>query len=230
MSVILRTIQAFPRGRTTEELLALTAARFDRQARMALVADLEALAFEGRVRLRQDGRWVASVPPILHTGPVDKAVSADPSFLRGAPFQRQPAPVSIEVNDAARDLPDPRALLRYWRSALRADPRGAISEVVDRHGAVWHLISGQGPLVPGDGQELKLSLPLDGLSPDFRTALLRREGYENALALGWPLAIGRRMGITAIWPVGLLAASWTRTAETLDHGLARPSHPPLPHP
>lgn len=216
MSLILRTIQAFPRGRTTEELLALTASSFDRKARMALVSELEGLAAEGRVRLRPDGRWIASEPPRQTIRPNTSVAKLDPSLLRAAPFQRETTAVVAQPQEETRDLPDPRALLRYWRSALRADPRGAIVEVIDRHGAVWHLISGQGPLVPELGQELKLSLPLDGLAPDFRTALLRREGNENALALGWPLAIGKRSGVTAIWPVGLLAASWTRIGETLE--------------
>lgn len=112
--------------------------------------------------------------------------------------------------------PDPRALLRYWRSALRADPRGAIVEMPDRHGATWHLVSGKGPLVPGDSQDRMLSLPLDGLSPEFRTALLRREGNENGLALGWPLAVGRKSGVAAIWPIGLLSASWSRQGDRLE--------------
>ncbi len=215
VSSTLSTIQAFPRGRTTEELLVLLGVSFDPSARMATVAELERFAAEGRIRRNPNGRWVPVTPPApqrdTHT-----EQSLSQTILRGAPFQRATRDLSASSEEDGPKKINPKALLRYWRSALRADPRGAITETIDRHGAVWHLISGKGSLVPDVGKELVLSLPLDGLSPDFRTALLRREGEENALAIGWPLAIGRRSGVTAIWPVGLLAAEWRRRDGMLE--------------
>ncbi len=214
-SVILRTIQAFPRGRTTEELLVLLGVSFDPSARTATLAELERFATEGRIRRTAIGRWVPAVPPSRQAVPQQGQLLSQ-TTLRAAPFQRHSRDVSAsEETEEARRV-NSKALLRYWRSALRADPRGAITEVTDRHGEVWHLISGKGPLVPETGKELVLSLPLDGISPAFRTALLKREGEENALAIGWPLAIGRRSGVTAIWPVGLLSAEWQRNDGQLE--------------
>lgn len=107
------------------------------------------------------------------------------------------------------------ALLRYWRSALRADPRGATTQVDDKHGIEWSLISGRGPMVPGENEVLSIEIDLDALDPAFREALVRREGHENALAVGWPISVGRRGGVPIFQPVGLLAAAWERTGEQL---------------
>lgn len=221
MSVILRTIQSFPRGRTTEEILALLGTGFDRSARMATLAELDSLTAEGRVRLLPNGRWVPT-GPISRRSPTDTAARQDPGSerLRAAPFQRFAHDVPGNTEQDEADRIDPKALLRYWRSALRADPRGAITEAKDRHGTSWHLVSGKGPLVPSSGQEVLLTLPLDGLSHDFRTALLRREGHENALAVGWPIAVGRKSGVAAIWPVGLLSAQWQRRDLMLEIRIA----------
>ena len=199
--------------------MVLLGASFDASARMATLAEMERLVAEGRVHRSANGRWMPAVATVRSSQrSADRPQSE--TLLRAAPFQRSHRDVAGGTEMEETQAINPRALLRYWRSALRADPRGSISEVVDRHGAVWHLISGKGPLVPDEGRELVLSIPLDGLSPDFRTALLRREGNENALAVGWPLAIGRRSGVTAIWPVGLLAAEWTKQAETLEVRIA----------
>ncbi|MBW6419362.1 AAA family ATPase [Celeribacter sp. PS-C1] len=110
----------------------------------------------------------------------------------------------------------PSALLRYWQSALRSDPRGATTAIADQHGVDWHLVSGKGPVVPMEDGVVRLLIDLDQLNGEFRQALLRREANENALALGWPLAVGRRGGVPVVWPVGLLSASWRRTETHLE--------------
>ena len=121
-----------------------------------------------------------------------------------------PAPEALSVGHA------PSALLRYWRAALRSDPRGAIAETSDRHGSSWHLVSGPGPIAPSEESLRKLSIRLDDLRPDFRKALLARNANEQTLALGWPIAIGRKSGAPVIWPVGLLAADWRPTEDRLE--------------
>jgi hypothetical protein len=81
---------------------------------------------------------------------------------------------------------------------------------------VWHLISGQGNFSPDGSSFLRLSIELDALAPDFRAALVKREANENTLAIGWPLALGRRSGVPVIWPVGLIAAEWRRNSGYLE--------------
>ncbi|GGH63644.1 hypothetical protein GCM10011341_38900 [Frigidibacter albus] len=85
----------------------------------------------------------------------------------------------------------------------------------DRHGAQWVLATGTGPLTPGDDSRRTLSFQLDSLPAEFRQALLRREANEMTLAVGWPIMVGRKSGVPVIWPVGLLAAEWSRTGGTL---------------
>lgn len=223
MSVVLRTIQSFPRGRTTEELHALLGSTFGHDERLALLAELEALSARGSVKLQSSGRWVPTNPPpplsqATKTNPSVVSLTTDASTLIAAPFKRAviPAPALADECQPEIERIDPKALLRYWRSALRADPRGAITEAFDRHGIVWQLISGQGTFVPEEASIIRLSIELDALAPDFRTALMKREANENTLAIGWPIALGRRSGVSAIWPVGLIAAEWRRKSGCLE--------------
>ena len=106
--------------------------------------------------------------------------------------------------------PNPQALLRYYRSALRADPRGALTQSPDRHGSAFQLVAGTGRWWGGEESLGEMRLQLDQLPSGFREALSKREANENTLAVGWPLAVGRKSGAPAIRPVGLLAAEWQR--------------------
>lgn len=223
MSVVLRTVQSFPRGRTTEELHALLGASFQHDERVALLAELEALSACGSVKLQRNGRWVPIGPLTPTTGafvksPETRPPTSDAATLVAAPFRRAvfPAPALPDEKPSEANKIDPNALLRYWRSALRADPRGSTTEAFDRHGTVWHLISGQGNLSPEDSSFVRLRIELDTLAPDFRAALMKREANENTLAIGWPLALGRRSGVPAVWPVGLIAAEWRRNSGYLE--------------
>lgn len=222
MSVVLRTVKAFPRGRTTEELHALLGTTFRHEERMALLGELEALARQGSIRRRHDGRWIPIDPPPMASpgkrAPQLAGAPVESATIIAAAFNRTEITAAPLADESATDSDriDPKALLRYWRSALRADPRGAITEAFDRHGAVWNLISGQGPLLPDEGLVVRLRIDLDALAPEFRAALVKREANENALAIGWPLAFGRRSGVPVVWPVGLIAAEWRRVAGFLE--------------
>ncbi|WP_222120571.1 AAA domain-containing protein [Cereibacter sediminicola] len=195
---------------------------FRHEERMALLGELEALAREGSIRRRHDGRWIPIGPPMTsrpgNPTTLTSSAASETTAIVAAPFRRTAIvpPSPTEEGAGATERIDPKALLRYWRSALRADPRGAITEAFDRHGTVWHLISGQGPLLPDEGQVVRLRIDLDALAPEFRAALVKREANENALAIGWPLALGRRSGAPAIWPVGLIAAEWRRASGCLE--------------
>ena len=221
MSVLLKTLKAFPRGRKLEELHALLGTTFQHSERVALLAELETLAQNGLVRRQSTGLWV----PVITAQPLRSrvkdsfaAASPEAESLVAAPFTRRVQPTEVLEDATAQsegDI-DPNALLRYWRSALRADPRGATEETFDRHGAVWHLISGHGGLVPEQDQSVQLKIPLDAVAADFRAALLKREATEKTLAIGWPLALGRRSGVPVVWPIGLIAAEWRRVDGYLE--------------
>ncbi|VVT31682.1 putative DNA helicase [Roseovarius sp. EC-HK134] len=87
--------------------------------------------------------------------------------------------------------------------------------MLDTHGIEWSLISGRGPVSPGESGCLRISIDLATIAPAFQEALIRREGNENALAIGWPMAVNRRGGVPIFQPVGMFAAAWKREGETL---------------
>lgn len=221
MSALLRTLDAFPRGRTTEEVLVLMGAGFAHAKRVRLLAELDELLATGRAVKGRDGKWRSSktyMPRADGRGGGSSQIGAATSDVLTAAPARFALEQSVE-GDLTENLSDtiaPSALLRYWRSALRADPRGATSAVGDLHGIDWQLIAGRGPIVPVHDGAVKISILLDDLSDEFRQALLRRESLDNALAVGWPLAVGRKAGVPVVWPVGLLSASWTRTSSHLE--------------
>tara|TARA_R110002072_G_scaffold45140_4_gene125771 strand:- start:1025 stop:4048 length:3024 start_codon:yes stop_codon:yes gene_type:complete len=175
------------------------------------------------VRLERNGRWKPVVAPRPSenrspddtnkstTRPAAELLYAVPCAI-GTELKQADAEVT---DDIAPALIDPNALLRYWRSALRSDPRGAITQAPDRHGSQWILATGTGPLAPDDETRRVITFALDSLPADFRQALLRREANEMTLAVGWPVMVGRKSGAPAIWPVGLLSAEWSRTETSL---------------
>ena len=217
MALLLNTIRSFPRGRTLQELQALVGNSFDANERLALIAELGELVKSGQVRRLSSGKWVPvnkslnkSEPSLKPNEGLRSEFSSEhliavPFVVRGEPLDN----LEFNEDDDQFDL-DPSALLRYYRSALRADPRGSLEENIDRHGQAWQLIHGQNRLVPSDDGIQKIRIELSNLAPDFRTALLQREANENALAIGWPICVGRKSGMPVIWPVGLIAATWKR--------------------
>jgi len=221
MSLILKTISAFPRGRTTEEILVLVGAGFAPNKRVAALAELEELARGGMIERGRDGKWrqrqvILAAPSTKGSnGTVANPFgSSELLMAASANFTLVPTQQEEAATDGATQFA-PSALLQYWRSALRADPRGATTQVTDKHGIEWSLISGRGPIVPGPDQTLKVTIALDALTPTFREAIARREGNENALAIGWPMAVGRDGGIPVFRPVGLFAARWERRDGSL---------------
>lgn len=222
MSVLLRTIASFPSGRTTNQLFALLDVEFDPRKRTELYAELSSLTDSGKIRRDRDGRW-RTVPVATRGQSPVSALNFTPtpmsaSILHAAEaVYRSRALLTIEQSDAAPPgALDPNALLRYYKSALRADPRGAISQIPDRHGVQWQLVTGTGPLTPEDDEELTISIPLDNLANDFRKALLKRESNDQALAVGWPIAVGRKHGAPVVWPIGLISAEWKRETSHLE--------------
>jgi very-short-patch-repair endonuclease len=222
MSALLRTLEAFPTGRTTEEILVLSGAAFNHEKRIALLAELDELARTGKAVRGRDGKWRRTRSYFAkddaarlsgsHTGS-----SAEAEVLSAAPARFSTEDMGDDaMSEESGGRFDPRALLRYWRSALRSDPRGATTGLSDRHGVDWHLVSGAGPIVPDENRMVRISIELDHLNGEFREALLRRESIDNALAVGWPLAVGRRAGVPVVWPVGLLSANWQRTSTHLE--------------
>ncbi|MBY5471509.1 AAA family ATPase [Rhizobium leguminosarum] len=222
MSVLLRTISAFPTGRTTSELFALLNIDFDPRKRTQIYAELSSLSEAGKVSKGRDGRWrpVATSKRLGVPAPQGspEAAAAEDQLLRPvhATFRSSPAnAMDLEATESTVSF-DPNALLRYYRSALRSDPRGAITQVEDRHAVAWQLFTGLGPLTPVEGEVLTISIPLEELPDEFRKALVKREANEQTLAVGWPIGVGKKQGVPVVWPVGLISAEWTRSSTHLE--------------
>ncbi len=224
MSVLLRTIKAFPTGRTTSELLVLLDSDIDPQRRSEIFAELASLSATGKVFKGRDGKWrcatLQPASPFSNSPPEKENPPHAPEERRLlaalARFQSISQPAIETPMEDAMVGHDPAALLRYYRSALRTDPRGAISQDAERHGQQWQLIFGSGPLSVEDGEVLRISISLDQLSDDFRKALVKREANEQTLAVGWPIAIGTKSGAPVVWPIGLINAEWTHTETDLE--------------
>ena len=224
MSLVLKMVRAFPRGRTTEELLVLVGASFVHDKRIAALSELEDLFRDGLIVKGKGGRWLPNADgfkprsesfPALRGGGSESVV--DVIHAANAFFKSETmAADKPDPKNESSDSPNPQALLRYWRSALRADPRGATTQVLDKHGIEWSLISGRGPISPEDGKMLTVSIELNAINPAFQEALVRREGQENALAVGWPMAVGRRDSVPVFQPVGMFAAVWDRKGDRLN--------------
>ena len=223
MSLVLKMVRAFPRGRTTEELLVLVGASFSHDKRVAAIAELDQLMRDGHVEKQRDGRWRAKCADLAEFGKTPalggQKIAADAeNVINATPATFVEEPITSEPFDAEepdQEKLDPQAVLRYWRSALRADPRGATTQVLDKHGIEWSLVSGRGPVIPGEDQRLRILIKLEALDPAFQEALVRREGHDNALAVGWPMAVSRRGGVPIFQPVGMFTAAWKREGETL---------------
>ena len=226
MSLVLKTVHAFPRGRTTEELLVLIGAGFSHDKRLAAIAELDQLVQDGLIERGREGRWRAKRAGVPEAGKTpalgrqqiaanaadaENVVNATPATFVAEPIASEP----FGFEELDQEEREPQAVLRYWRSALRADPRGATTQVFDKHGIEWSLVSGRGPVIPGEDQRIRILIKLEALDPAFQEALVRREGHDNALAVGWPMAVSRRGGVPIFQPVGMFAAAWKREGETL---------------
>lgn len=223
MSVVLKTLEAFPRGRTTRELFSLLDIDFSSIKREAIRAELLSLQQRGIVTLGRDEKWRASARDYKRKespakqGQLPGAQKEDQLVAVPGRFLKEVVAVPVRTEaDVEGGSPDPNALLRYYRAALRSDPRGALTQSEDRHGSVFQLVSGSGDIFPGDDEEGIIRIELDNLPDAFREAVFRREANENGLAVGWPIAVGRKSGAPAIRPVGLIAATWQRTENWLE--------------
>jgi len=219
MSILLKTIEAFPTGRTTSELYSLLDAHFDRMRRDRIRCELSDLQNSGAVWLDSKQRWrpvVAAPPP--PPGPNGDVPSEDlvavPITITARSTAAGP-PLKADDGGEVAKL-DPGALLRYYRSALMQDPRGEILQTPERHGREFQLLAGAGRLLPEEGAETVVRIRSDSLPDEIRERLVRLDGEENGVALGWPLDLGRSSGAPAVRPVGLLAATWSRDEDAIE--------------
>lgn len=224
MSVILRTIEAFPKGRTTRQLIALLGADFNAAKREEFHIQLLSYQNEGLIVLGKDGKWRAArhAPPDGSEGDPSHDGNSKkdrPQYLVAtvAQFSQVENPKLTEDSlDNNQEAINVQNLLRYYRAALQSDPRGSLTQPDDRHGNSYQLICGTGDPIPEPRKSTLIKLQLEHLPDGFREALIKRDSSDNALAVGWPISVGLRRGCPVIRPVGLIAATWQREATSLE--------------
>jgi hypothetical protein len=85
MSLLFRTIEAFPRGRNTEELIVLFESDFDKYRCASILAELENLSGKGFVQKARDGRWLPT-PRGQNAKQSDQPIELSPKVITyGAP-------------------------------------------------------------------------------------------------------------------------------------------------
>jgi len=134
------------------------------------------------------------------------------------PLSSMPAQASRDMSDDvagadAAEAPDPaspapapappwQALLSYYESTLRLDPRGSIEQFADRHGTQFQLFRAAGNW----WHEAALEIAEDALPATLREALARRN--DRVLALGYPLSVFEEDSVTTLLPALLIPARW----------------------
>lgn len=222
VSLLLNTIEAFPRGRTTQELFALLDVNFDHTTRLQIQGELNTLHQLGTIVLGRDRKWRSITRQTVVSKPTDRpplaiqsSANSEIMLACAANFSTETMSAIQEIEKTYDAIPDPNALLRYYRSALQSDPRGALTQADDRHATAFQFLTGRGAFFPLPDEQGIIRTRLEALPDSFREALFRREANENALAIGWPISIGRKQGAPTIQPVGLMAATWERSEDHL---------------
>ena len=218
MSLLLRTIKSYPRGKLAEELIYLLDKDCDPHKRISVFAELTELEQQNLVFRDSEGKWRGKFKTLNEDGQ-EKSNPTEEGSLEAVPGRFQniaESPTNIEAADAHSN-PDIKRLLSYFKMAVRADPRGALGAIPETHGTKWQLITGSLPQFLGDveTQLVKLSIRLEDLPGTFRQALLKREESDKSITLGWPICTGVDRSAPKVWPIGLFSGQYERTDTEL---------------
>lgn len=217
MSLLLRTIQSFPKGKLAEELIYLLDKDCDPHKRISVFSELNDLEKQNLIFRDTSGKWRGKFSFQHDTkqaaSPLDgeliEAVSGHFHDLGEMPAESAPTD-----SQNAWKL---KQLLGYFKAAVRADTRGALAAIPEAHGTKWQLISGGLPQFSreAENQFIRLTLKLEHLPGTFRQAILRREEKDRSITLGWPICTGVDRSAPKIWPVGLFSGNYERTETEL---------------
>ena len=217
MSLLLRTIKSYPRGKLAEELIYLLDKDCDPHKRISVFSELTEMEKQNLIFRGADGKWRGKFN--LHQESGEEGNAEEECQLHAVAGQfKELTETSAEIDqtDVSSDL-DLKRLLGYFKVAVRADPRGALGVIPETHGTKWQLITGGLPQFLGDveAQFIKLSIRLEDLPGTFRQALLRREERDKSITLGWPICTGVDRSAPKVWPVGLFSGQYERTDTDL---------------
>jgi hypothetical protein len=207
MSLLLRTIKSYPRGRLAEELIYLLDKDCDPHKRISVFSELTELEKQNLIFRGADGKWRGKFNLHKESSQESKPEEEYQLYAVAGQFKElTETSAEIDQTDVSSDL-DLKRLLGYFKVAVRADPRGALGVIPETHGTKWQLIMGGLPQFLGDveAQFIKLSIRLEDLPGTFRQALLRREESDKSITLGWPICTGVDRSAPKVWPIGLFS-------------------------
>ena len=224
-SSILASLKVFPKGKTTRGLLEHLDIDNNSLRSRQILKELTVLVGEGVLELSKGRVWRLAKAPQRRPVEVTVHFTAAPEFQATQPdvdfldavtgrIRRRSVDIEMDGDDVQRAV-TPNQLLRYYRAALRSDPRGSTEGFPDRHGTQWQLVQTSEIWWPGDTTTTEIRIPLERLPVELRESLARREGNENGVALGWPLLLQDGPSGPTATPVGLLAAIWSRDSQDL---------------
>lgn len=217
---IRRILALSPRGQTSDQLIWRLKQGGVRLSGDQLLAGLQALRQSGEIVLDGNGRWIMrrlagddarGADAARHAGVEGASPQTEASPLTAMSLRVMPEPAVPDmqeggegVDDAPAPAPTPpwAALLSYYESTLRLDPRGSIQQFSDRHGTQFQLFRAAGNW----WCEAALVTAEDALPATLREALSRRN--DGVLALGYPLSVFDDDGLTTLVPALLIPARW----------------------
>ena len=225
MTLLLRTIQSFPSGRTSEQLVKLMDKDCNTLERQSVYSDLRELSGKGLIKRTRGGYWFSSITfknvPDNNRNPQVFGKDVLPNELLLA----NEADFLIKKSDCKKydeeNLIDTKIttskLIQYFKLAIKSDPRGSLSVAPEAHGIKWQILSGT--FNPFDVIEIDeshcIKLPLDNLPPSFKKSLSSRDDGENSLVLGWPISSGLDRSAPMIRPIGLFSGRYLKTEDYL---------------
>ena len=217
MTLLLRTINSYPKGKLSEELIYLLDKDCDPHKRISVFSELTELEKQNLIFRDRDGKWRGRFNFQHETGQEAGALEGELiEAVTGQFYDLGQASTETKESDTSSTL-NLKQLLGYFKAAVRADARGALGAIPEAHGTKWQLISGGLPQISGetDTQIIRLTLKLDHLPGTFRQALLRREESDRSITLGWPICTGVDRSAPKVWPVGLFSGHYERTESEL---------------
>ena len=219
MSTILRTIKGFPKGKLAEELIFLINRDCDKQKRVSFYSELRELEQQSLIFRDPNGRWRARYFVEQSSSENVEKKEGEQDLLNAVPghFEEVTHKTSETKVENQRSQAKFTDIIKYFKSSVRADPRGSLGTIPETHNTKWQLIYGSLPVLTEDEDThiIRLSLELANLPDTFRQALIRREENDKSISLGWPIQSGLDRSAPKLWPVGLLSGQYQRTEKEL---------------
>lgn len=217
MSLLLRTIKSYPKGKLAEELIYLLDKDCDPHKRISVFSELIDLEQQALVHRGVDGKWRGKFNYAAQGERKGGGIAEGELTAIPGEFKSVQNPDLQLKSPEFEDRINLKSLLGYFKVAVRSDPRGALGTIPEAHSTKWQLISGSLPQFSEelDTQFVKLTISLDRLPGTFRQALLRREEADKSITLGWPICTGVDRSAPKVWPIGLFSGQYERTDSEL---------------